>query len=103
MTSLGDGVLGGALRPLPLRRILAAHAACDCQEFRNLRADRKIVTTPSHAVPRCICRERDRGELGAGEPKLADSKGLQAVITQVPIGIGINLIGEFAPDRKDSS
>src|SRR6476469_5231852 len=54
VTSFGDGVLGlgAALRPLPLRRILAAHAACDCQEFRNLRADREIVTTPSHAVPR---------------------------------------------------
>jgi hypothetical protein len=34
---------------------------------------------------------------GTGKPKW-QVEGYQAAITQIPIGIGINLIGEFAPD-----
>jgi hypothetical protein len=29
-------------------------------------------------------------------------KGYQAVITQIPVGIGINFVGEFAPEIRRS-
>ena len=49
-------------------KVLAADAACDCKEFRNLQPDRAIVQTPNHAVPRSICWQRDRDELGTRTP-----------------------------------
>jgi len=99
VTSLGDGVLGWEPR----------YDRCRCEGFWPRTRHAIVRNFVTYERTERSLRPQVMPYLGAfagsaiatnwepGNPSW-QNKGLQGVITQVPIGIGINLIGEFAPE-----
>ena len=99
VTSFGDGVLGWEPR----------YDRCRCEGFWPRTRHAIVRNFVTYERTERSLRPQVMPYLGAfaesaiatnwepGNPSW-QTKGLQAVITQVPIGIGINLISEFAPE-----